>query len=98
MVLGRKVNFQQLQSESVCRRALIRGFGLPILGTSVPWLSWLERSVHIRKVTGSSPVGTIETGCGFSPKARFSLDSLCFSEIAASDCGAARRTRNPAPV
>lgn len=24
----------------------------------VPWLSWLERSVHIRKVTGSSPVGT----------------------------------------
>lgn len=24
-----------------------------------PWLSWLERSVHIRKVTGSSPVGPI---------------------------------------
>jgi hypothetical protein len=25
---------------------------------SVPWLSWLERSVHIREVTGSNPVGT----------------------------------------
>ena len=27
--------------------------------TRGPWLSWLERSVHIRKVTGSSPVGPI---------------------------------------
>ena len=26
--------------------------------TTVDWLSWLERSVHIREVVGSSPTST----------------------------------------
>ena len=47
----------------LCRVAILiqRRIGGRRLGrtTAVPWLSWLERSVHIRKVTGSSPVGTI---------------------------------------
>ena len=29
-----------------------------IFAVKVPWLSWLERFVHIEEVIGSSPIGT----------------------------------------
>ncbi|MEY4188035.1 MAG: hypothetical protein RIT02_3069 [Planctomycetota bacterium] len=49
--------------------------------TRGPWLSWLERSVHIRKVTGSSPVGPIPASGKFANTFADPRKIPCFSGV-----------------
>ncbi len=52
-----------------------------------PWLSWLERSVHIREVTGSSPVGPNPAPCKPAKDSANPRQTQRFSRVCCVRCG-----------
>ena len=52
-----------------------------------PWLSWLERSVHIREVTGSSPVGPNPASCKPAKDSANPRQTQRFSRVCCVRCG-----------